>query len=242
MKRESRFTERLALNLTKDRFEAVKATSKRYQITPVELLRQALEIGWPQLEKRLREKRIELHKPITGKLSLHLSEDMLEEVKATSERYQIAPFELMRQALEIGWPRLEKRLQKKRMELHEPTTEKPVFNALGLNLTKDMNDAVKSASERYRILKSGLMRDALEIGWPQLEERLRNKGIEVHEAMQRASRFTGRLALNLGEDMIVAVKATSERYQIALAVLMRQALEIGWPQLEKRLREKGEEI
>ena len=56
MKRESRFTERLALNLTKDRFEAVKATSERYQITPVELMRQALEIGWPQLEKRLREK------------------------------------------------------------------------------------------------------------------------------------------------------------------------------------------
>ena len=122
MKRESRFTERLALNLTKDRFE---------------------------------------------------------EVKATSERYQIAPVELMRQALEIGWPRLEKRLQKKRMELHEPTTEKPVFNALGLNLTKDMNDAVKSASERYRILKSVLMRDALEIGWPQLEERLREKGEEI---------------------------------------------------------------
>ena len=185
MKRESRFTERLALNLTKDRFEAVKATSERYQITPVEL---------------------------------------------------------MRQALEIGWPRLEKRLQKKRMELHEPTTEKPVFNALGLNLTKDMNDAVKSASERYRILKSVLMRDALEIGWPQPEKRLRNKGIEVHEAMQRASRFTGRLALNLSEDMLEAVKATSERYQIALAVLLRQALEIGWPQLEKRLREKGEEI
>lgn len=55
MRRETRYPERLSLNLAVDSMRSLRATSERYQISPAVLARQALEVGWPVVRERLRK-------------------------------------------------------------------------------------------------------------------------------------------------------------------------------------------
>ena len=55
MRRETRYPERLSLNLSAETMRSLRSASQRYQISAAVLARGAIEAGWPAVRDRLRK-------------------------------------------------------------------------------------------------------------------------------------------------------------------------------------------